>query len=64
MATAVSTAVPRASAATSGAGAAYLKLVITALATLALLWMAFSLFTAGQPLIAIGVMEIASEPLP
>ena len=63
MTTAVSTAVPRASAATSGAGAAYLKLVITALATLALLWMAFSLFTAGQPLIAIGVMIFGGTAL-
>ena len=51
-----SIALPSRSNASIGSGSAYLKLAVTALATLALLWMAFSLFTAGQPLVAIGVM--------
>jgi maltose/maltodextrin transport system permease protein len=51
-----SIALARNAASTTGNGAAYLKLTVVALATLALLWMVFSLFTAGQPLVAIGVM--------
>ena len=37
--------------------------VIIALALLALLWMVFSLFTAGQPLIALGVMIFGGTAL-
>ena len=44
------------SAAGSPATASWIGRAIVALATLALLWMAFSLFTAGQPLVAIGGM--------
>jgi maltose/maltodextrin transport system permease protein len=40
-----------------------LKLALIAIATLALLWMIFTLFTAGQPLVAIGVMIFGGTAL-
>jgi maltose/maltodextrin transport system permease protein len=49
-------ALRHASASGSPAKASWFGRAILAIATVALLWMAFSLFTAGQPLIAIGVM--------
>jgi maltose/maltodextrin transport system permease protein len=48
-------ALPR-PAASAPATAGWLGRAVLMLATLALLWMVFSLFTAGQPLVAIGVM--------
>ena len=44
------------SAAGSPATASWIGRALVALATLALLWLVFSLFTAGQPLVAMGVM--------
>jgi maltose/maltodextrin transport system permease protein len=58
-----SIALERNAASTTGNGAAYLKLTVVALATLALLWMVFSLFTAGQPLVAIGVMILGGTAI-
>jgi maltose/maltodextrin transport system permease protein len=49
-------ALRHASASGTPAKASWFGRAILAIATVALLWMAFSLFTAGQPLIAIGVM--------
>jgi maltose/maltodextrin transport system permease protein len=53
---------PRA-AASAPASATWLGRTVLALVTLAVLWMAFSLFTAGQPLIAIGVLIFGGTAL-
>ena len=38
-------------------------MVVTGLAALAVLWFAFSLFSAGQPLVAVGVLVLGGSAL-
>jgi maltose/maltodextrin transport system permease protein len=40
-----------------------LQMIVAAVAALALLWFAFSLFTAGQPLVAVGVLALGGAAL-
>jgi maltose/maltodextrin transport system permease protein len=59
---AASIALPRANA-RPPASASWLGRAVLVIAAIALLWMLFSLFTAGQPLIAIGVMIFGGTAL-
>ncbi|HET9976979.1 MAG TPA: hypothetical protein VFQ20_06055, partial [Burkholderiaceae bacterium] len=55
-------ALPRPAAAASASSTALGKFVV-ALATLALLWLVFGLFTAGQPLVAVGAMAFGGTAI-
>jgi len=56
-------ALPRTATAATPASATWIGRAVVAVATLALLWTTFGLFTAGQPLVAIGVMVFGGTAL-
>jgi maltose/maltodextrin transport system permease protein len=56
-------ALPRGSAAKAPAATTWLGRAVVALAVLALLWMVFGLFTAGQPLVALGVLVFGASAI-